>query len=373
MNKRLDEKMDRYLRGIGVPNHTSPQHRRELRRQVLTEIERRYTMSLKDKPWKVTIAAAALICGGAIAAAVGVKVVRYHFEGRGTDGTYHFSTEPEIVYESKQTGVTVSRGGSVSFGSDDPNFTLDVEQTQKDLEEIAALREKGAGELIGVVDMEVNGNFHRTLRYQYTLADGRTHFMGEGDPDSRAERTPEQIEKDHEEIAQLREEGERELVRVIDTQIGEALHRHCSWRYVLADGRSVQVGEGDREQPSPPEPLGVETIEEIWRLRRLKQGDFLGSSDRDVHDRTFTFETYLFTLADGTIVTHAVGEPKGLKTSLTDADWEEFRSLREAGEGEELGRYEEAVKGRAFSFVRQRFVLSDGTEVIWSAGVPTQD
>jgi len=330
-------------------------------------------MSLKGKPWKVTIAAAAVICGGAIAAAVGVKMYRYHFEGRGTDGSYHFSTEPEIVYESSQTGVAVSRGGSVSIGSNDPNFTIDVEQTQKDLEEIAALREKDARELVGVVDTEVNGNFHRTLRYIYTLSDGRTHAMGEGDPDRRAQRTPEQIEKDHEEIARLRERGERELVRVIDTQIGEDLHRHCSYRYVLADGRSVKVGEGAPEQPSPAKPLGVETIEEIWRLRRLKQGDFLGSSDRDVHGRTFTFETYIFTLADGTVVTHAVGEPKGLKANLTDADWEEFRSLRDAEEGEELGTYEETVKGRVFSFVRQRFVLSDGTEIIRSVGVPTQD
>ena len=191
--------------------------------------------------------------------------------------------------------------------------------------------------------------------------------------DRRVQRTPEQIEKDHEEIAALREQGERELVKVIDTQIGEDLHRHCSWRYTLADGRSVTVGEGDPEQPSPPKPLGVEIIEEIWRLRRLKQGDFLGYSDRNVHGKTFTFETYLFTLADGTIVTHAVGQPKGLKTNLTSADWEEFRSLRNAREGEEFGTYEETVQGRVFSFVRQRFVLSDGTEIIWSAGVPTQD
>jgi len=128
--------------------------------------------------------------------------------------------------------------------------------------------------------------------------------------DRRVQRTPEQIEKDHEEIAALREQGERELVKVIDTQIGEDLHKHCSHRYVLADG---------------------------------------------------------------TVVTHAVGQPKGLKTNLTSADWEEFRSLRNAREGEELGTYEETVQGRVFSFVRQRFVLSDGTEIIRSAGAPTQD
>jgi len=32
-----------------------------------------------------------------------------------------------------------------------------------------------------------------------------------------------------------------------------------------------------------------------------------------------------------------------------------------------------AREDHAFSFVRHRYVLSDGTEIIWSIGVPTQD
>lgn len=316
---------------------------------------------------------AALVVAGAVAvAAVGVKY-RYYFEGRGTDGTYHFSGERETVYESPDGNAVVSSGSGVSIGSNDPNFTIDVEQTRKDLEEIAALRETDARELVGVIDTRVNGHFHRTFRYKYTLSDGRTHTMGEGGPNTRAQRTPEQIEKDHEEIAQLRELGERELVGVIDTQIGDGLFRVCTFEYVLADGRTLKVGESDPELPPPAEPPGTERINEIWRLRRLKEGDFLGYSDRDVHGRTFTFETFILTLADGTVVTHAVGEPKGLKTRLTDADWEEFRQLRDAGAGEDLDPEEKLVLGRIFSFKPQLYILSDGTEFIWSVGVPKSD
>ena len=370
MNRNV-ERIERYLKAVGVPEHESDPHRQKLRRQILTKLERRQTMSLKARPWKVTLAVAALIGGGAIAAAVGVRVYRYHFEGRGADGVYHFSGQRETLYESPESGISVVQGFSVSISSDDPNF--DVEQTRTDLEEIAALRQQDVRELVGVIDTEVNGHFHRTCRYKYTLSDGRTHTMGEGEPGRRTPRTPEQIEKDHEEIAQLREQGKRELVWVTDTQIEGDLQRTCSYEYVLADGRTMSVGEGDPELPPPANPLGTAKISEIWRLRRLKQGDYLGYSDREVQGRTFTFETYVLTLSDGTVVTHAVGELRGLKTRLTETDWEEFRNLRDAGQTEDLGTEEKEVLGRVFSFRRQRYILSDGTEFIWSAGKPIDE
>lgn len=369
MSKNI-ENIDKYLKAVELPEYESHQHRQQLRQEVLGEIERRQTMSGISRAWKVAAVLALVAVAGAIAAAVGLKVYRYHFEGRGTDGTYHFSGELETVYESPQNGVKVSRGSSVAIGSNDPDFTIDVEQTRKDLEEIAVLRQEGAGELIGVVDTKVNGHFHRTFQYKYTLSDGRTRTMAEGDPDRQAQRTPEEIERDHEEIAQLREQGDRELVQVVDTQVEGDLHRLCSYKYVLADGRTMTVGEEDPELPPPAEALGIEKISEIWRLRRLKEGDFLGYSDLDVQGRTFTFETYVFTLSDGTVVTHAVGEPKALKTRLNEADWQEFCDLMEAGAGEDRGAEEKVVKGRLFVFKRTLYILSDGTEVVWSAGVP---
>jgi hypothetical protein len=49
---------------------------------------------------------------------------------------------------------------------------------------------------------------------------------------------------------------------------------------------------------------------------------------------------------------------------------EEFRRLKKAGPGEDLGTYEETVEGRVFSFKREKYFLSDGTEAIWTVGTP---
>ena len=49
---------------------------------------------------------------------------------------------------------------------------------------------------------------------------------------------------------------------------------------------------------------------------------------------------------------------------------EEFRQLKKAEPGEYLGTSEQAVEGRVFTFKREKYLLSDGTEVIWSVGLP---
>jgi hypothetical protein len=376
---RNTERIELYLSGIEAPETASDPHRRQLRRQVLGDIERRQTMSVKARTWKVLAIVAALIgTGTAATAVVGVKIHQYHFEGRGADGRYHFRTEPEIVcrktYQDAngvQEGFAVGGGGGVVISASDPNQTIDVEQAQRDLEEIDRLRQQDIRRLVGVVDTELNGRFyHRTFRYEYTLSDGRTKTIGEGGPETDSVRSPAQIKKDHDEIDQLRQQNRRELVRVNHYLVGDEIHRFCSFRYVLADGREMTVGEGDLELPSPRDPLGTEVIREVSSLRRLKQGTFAGYEDRDVQGRLFTFETYVFTLADGTVVTHAVGEPKGIKTSLTARDLEQLRALMEADKGEDLGTEEKVVLDRAFSFRKQRFILDDGTEIIRSTGTP---
>jgi hypothetical protein len=115
-----------------------------------------------------------------------------------------------------------------------------------------------------------------------------------------------------------------------------------------------------------------EQIGEIWRHRRLRQGEFLGYHDRQVLGKVITFETYVFTLDDGTKVTHSVGEVKGKRINLTAADREELRKLREANRGEDLGTERSEMRGREFSFRKERFILSDGTEVIWAKGEPVE-
>ncbi len=49
---------------------------------------------------------------------------------------------------------------------------------------------------------------------------------------------------------------------------------------------------------------------------------------------------------------------------------EEFRQLKKAGSGEDIGTYEQTVEGRVFSFKREKYILSDGTEIIYSEGTP---
>lgn len=379
MSKHI-ERIDQYLKEINLPEHACGRHRLALRRQVLSEIERRHTMSVRSKAWKVTLAVAAVVCGGAITTAVGVRVHRYYFEGRDADGVYHFSAGPETVYTKsyedadgnvRTVSVGCSRGTSIRSNSGD---TIDVEQTRRDLEEIALLREQGARELVRVTDTEVNGHAHRTCGYRYILSDGREKTMGEGDPEGRDRRTPAQIEKDMEEIEALRREGIRELVHVWETDVEGRVHRTLGWQYVLADGREETIGEGDPEQAYQQPVLTDGQRDEMFRLRRLKQGELLGHEDREVHGRLFTFEVQQYTLAGGVVVTYSAGEPAdAVKVRLTEADWEEFRSLRDAGEGVDLDAYEQQVQGRTFLFKPQQFILSDGTEFIWSVGLPTDD
>jgi len=81
---------------------------------------------------------------------------------------------------------------------------------------------------------------------------------------------------------------------------------------------------------------------------------------------------YKYKLSDGRIID--MREGAGGEHSLAGtARWEEWRQLKKAGPGEDLGTYEETVEGRVFSFKREKYLLSDETEVIWSVGTPKGD
>ncbi len=184
------------------------------------------------------IAIAALVCIGAVAiSAVGVNIGKIHYWGKSDDGTHH------IFYSEGGEG-----GLGEGFITMDANEVADVEQTQRDLEEMKILSQQ----------------------------------------------------------------DKRELLRVRETIIGAYRLKTHEYRYQLSDGRTEDMGE-------PADDMPVYSQEQ-W-------GEF-------------------------------------------SPQLEESRRLREAGPGEDLGTYEETVEGRVFSFKRERYVLSDGTEVIWSVGTP---
>jgi len=226
MSKNIDN-IDRYLEGVVLPEHTSHQHRQQLRREVLKEIKRRQTMFVRKRAWKVAAVLVIVIATGAISV-VGVNIGRYYYYmGRDDDGA--------PIFRNEDFTVTATL--------DDDEVT-DVEQARRYLEEMKILSEQGKKELLKVEETMTDGTLEMRVHvYRYELSDGRTIDQREGGPEGA---------------------------------------------YALSG--------------------------------------------------------------------------KGL--------WEEWCQLRKAGHGEDLGTYEETVEGRVFSFKREKYFLSDGTEIIWSVGTP---
>lgn len=373
------EQIDRYLRGLSLPECHNELFRRGLRHQVLAEVERRWTMSTHHRIRKLVFIALALIGGGAMATAVGMKVYRHHFEGQAKTGEYIFSIESETVYKSPtdaKTQTVVTRSGTVSMGYEAQEGAPElseaekIEQMQQDLEEIEWLRQNDQRELTAVTERWVNGRFHRSLHFRYVLTDERTRNMAEGDPDLQKPQTSAVIERENAEIDRLRTQGKGVLTRIVEERVGDDTYRVCMVEYTLRNGRTRTVGESDSDPAVGRPLLSPKQRNEVWRLRSLKEGEFLGDLDREIRGMVFSCETYRFILDDGTVVTHAVGDRKDRKTHLTNADYEEFHGLMAAGAGEILGTEDREIRGILFRFERQRYVLSDGTEIIRAFGKP---
>ena len=335
-------------------------------------------MSINPRTWKIAAVIVAFVCTAAATAVVGVKIRQYYFEGQGKDGDYFFRSEPETVYEKTYVdangvvlGVRSAGGAMASFGADDADG-MTVEQMQSELEQTELLRQQDIRELVGVTDMDVNGNAWRVCTFKYVFANGRTRTTNEADPDREEPPSPEQAAKDFEEAARLRAQGVRDVVGVIDTEIEGQTNRTIECRYMLSDGREFEIGEADPDLTPPTKMLSGEQIDEIWRLKLLGQGETLETVEQTMYGKTFVFERHKCTLADGTVATLSVGKVKGAKTDLTDADWKELRGLMDTDAGQFLSAYEQTVRGKVFAFERKRYTLSDGTQVIQAKGKPVE-
>jgi hypothetical protein len=142
------------------------------------------------------------------------------------------------------------------------------------------------------------------------------------------------------------------------------------------DGAHIFISEDRESVVTMDEVTDVERtrkdLEEIEWLRQQDQRQLLkveitmtdGTLEQRVH-------VYKYELSDGRTTDMREGVPGGAY-ALNEALWEEWLQLR-TGPGEHLGTYEETVEGRVISFKRQRYSLSDGTEVIYSIGYPKDD
>ncbi len=354
--KSDNEPIEEFLKGIVLPEYKSDGHARQLRAQILSGLQARRAGSGIASWWKTAALLLGLLGAGALAAEIVIRVHHFYLEGKARNGFYYFSTTPGNAGTNQVDSIGVFVRGDLDAAG--------IEQKRKDLEEIDALKQRNAGELYSVVDMDVNGNpLGRIFWYKYVLADGRTEGQAFSDGF--------ESESDRQQIAGLRKRGEREILDAFVVEFGGQSQRTLRCRYVLSDGRIVVMpAETDPELPGPV-PLTREQQLELWQMVLPGKGKFIGSAQVQVHGRTFNFQKYSFTLSDGTVVTRSEGQPEGLKKSkLTAAETEELGQLVAAHKGETLATYEEDVKGKPFKFTRVKYVLSDSTEVIQSSGKP---
>ena len=227
MNKNI-EKIDGYLKGVALPEHVSHQHRQQLRREVLNRIERKQNMSVRTRSWKIAAVVALIFTGIVTAAVVGIK---YRYIEQDEAGRHLVQSE-----DGKHM---------ISFVK---NHAGSPEQAVAYAEEIALLKQQGNRKLVGVSEIEVNGQLDsRSLSYEYNLSDGRTLTLGGPDPDDNGPRTLTGEQRGelrqlwHE---QLRQQHLQDLSTTEEKQVYGSVFSFTKWKFVLSDGTEVTYSIG---------------------------------------------------------------------------------------------------------------------------------
>src|ERR1039458_8035161 len=176
-NKRIEE----FLKGIVLPEYKSDGHARELRAQILSygharQLRAQILSGLQARRagsgtalwWKTAALLLGLLGAAAMATEVIIQVHRCYFEGKIKDGPYIFTIKSENAGTNE--GTMYMTGVSPEGGLD----AAGIERQRKDFEEVAALKQRNARELIRVTDTAVKGNPPvRMFLYKYVLSDGR--------------------------------------------------------------------------------------------------------------------------------------------------------------------------------------------------------
>jgi hypothetical protein len=323
------------------------------------------------------IAVAALIGAGVVtAAAVGVK--------------YRF------VDKDPQRGYLVESEDGHSMMNITERHVSSPAQAVATAEEIARLKQQSQRELVGVVEITVNGQLDsRLFRWKYSLSDGRTITMGERDPDAQGlmtltgERLTEATRLLREAVQTERGSGlfvttDEGTFRVPDGEEAEETPTYeqdfqgrtfifDKYTFTLSDGTEVAWASGRLAEDRPAratqdKPL-PDDLREWAALRKQGKGQLVavdeltanGALDRLVY-------VCRYQLSDGRTMDMREGAGNTTLPVLSPAQRQEWAQARDAGSGQDLGTYEEQVMGHTFSFTRKKFVLSDGTELVWSYG-----
>ncbi len=138
------------------------------------------------------------------------------------------------------------------------------------------------------------------------------------------------------------------------------------------DGRSTtNVPEGWADSPE----LAVKVREELDLLKQRGDGELISVIEKEVNGKLISrYLRFKYVLADGREIKSGELDPDFKRTgTLTEAQEEEIVNLLRTDKYVTIGHEKKEVRGRMLCFERNQFVLSDGTEVIWSRGTPEDD
>ncbi|MBM3237659.1 hypothetical protein FJZ31_15320 [Candidatus Poribacteria bacterium] len=308
-----EQRFIKYLENIKPPEVESPNHRQILRRELLNEIERRQKMASRKRKLKIIYVVAALVCLSALAFAGVTYIRKWHFVGE-KDGKYTFRTEPKEIC----TGVIQSNFASIDAESKE-QAEKKLQQIDKDTVEIEKLCAEGKRELLEVIEQKTDtGEPFKIYRYKYILSDGREVIRAESTDKTPAEMKAdaqnrlEQKQKEREEKVRLaRQEGKREeITKVGELELdGKVITTYLVVKYKMPDGSEVEVGEGDALAEKLRSALGQEEFDRLTKDIMEKKGESLGTEEREIEGRKFIFSRSKFKLSDGREVIYSEGEP----------------------------------------------------------------
>jgi hypothetical protein len=247
------------------------------------------------------------------------------------------------------------------------------EHAVKVKEELDLLKEQDTGELVSVVEEEVNGKLiSRYFRFKYVLADGREIKSGDYDPDFKESLA----EAKREELISLLRADEFVTIGFEKKEFRGCMFSFERNRFILSDGTEViwSVGRPSEDNQSEAKTIDAKEADQILNDKReianLRQQDKRKliavdelAANGELDRRVFVYQ---YQLSDGRTMDLREGDE--LNFAINKEQRQEWVQCKEMGSGEDLGTYEEKVKERLFVFKRQRFTLSDGTELIWSYG-----
>ncbi len=114
-----------------------------------------------------------------------------------------------------------------------------------------------------------------------------------------------QTQRDLEEMKILSQQGKKELLKISETMTDGTLRlRIHSYRYVLSDGRTIDMGDyagGD---------FALDKAQWDELNSKAGPGEYLGTYEETVEGRVFSFKQERYSLSDGTEVIESVGTPK---------------------------------------------------------------